>query len=133
MSRIKIFVILIVIGEGGSGGVFVLVVVDRVFMLEYLIYLVFLLEGFVLILWKDVIRVKEVVEVMKIIVKNLKDFNIIDDIIKEFRGGVYKNLFKIVEFMKKCLIDFLGELRKMDLDFLVNERYNKFRKMGNFY
>lgn len=133
LSRIKTPVISIVTGEGGSGGALALAVADRVFMLEHSIYSVLSPEGFASILWKDATRVKEAAEVMKITAKNLKDFNIIDDIIKEPRGGAHKNPLKTVEFMKKCLVDSLGELRKMDLNSLVNERYNKFRKMGNFY
>lgn len=61
MSDLKVFIIVIIIGEGGFGGVLVLVVVDKVWMLEYIVYFILSFEGFVFILWKDGIRIIEVV------------------------------------------------------------------------
>lgn len=87
MFDLKVLIILVIIGEGGSGGVLVLVVVDEVWMLEYMIYVVFLLEGFVFILWKDGSCVKEVVELMKIIVIELKELVIVDKVILEVMNG----------------------------------------------
>ena len=78
-------------------------------------------------------RAKEAAAVMKITAKDLKDFNIIDDVIKEPRGGAHKNPAKAAEGIKKSILDSLAELKEKDLDTLINERYNKFREMGNFY
>lgn len=84
-----VFVICIVIGEGGSGGVFGLGVGNYLYMLENFIYFVIFLEGVVVFLWKDFSFVKKVVEIMKIIVLDLKELGIIDYMIKEVKGGVY--------------------------------------------
>lgn len=133
LSRLKTSIISILTGEGGSGGALALAVADRVFMLEHSIYSVLSPEGFASILWKDASRVKEAASVMKITAKDLKEFNIIDDIIKEPRGGAHKNSTKTVENIKKIIASSLQELTGKELDDLVEERYNKFRKMGNFY
>lgn len=102
-------------------------------MLEHSIYAVLTPEGFASILWKDASRAKEAAAVMKITSKNLKDFNIIDGIIKEPRGGAHKNPVKTTEVLKKTIIDSLLELKEKDLNELIDNRYNKFRAMGNFY
>lgn len=94
MVGLMVFVICIVIGEGGSGGVLGFGVGDYIYMLENFIYFVIILEGVVVIFWKDVGKVKEVVEVMKIIVVDLKELGVIDEIILEVRGGVYCNILK---------------------------------------
>ncbi|OPJ65353.1 acetyl-CoA carboxylase carboxyltransferase subunit alpha [Clostridium chromiireducens] len=133
LSRLKTPIVSIVTGEGGSGGALALTVADRIFMMEHSIYSILSPEGFASILWKDASRAKEAAAVMKITAKNLKDFNIVDDIIKEPRGGAHKNPAKTVESVKKSIIDALAELRGKDLESLLNERYNKFRQIGNFY
>lgn len=83
---LKIFIIVIVLGEGGFGGVFVIGVGDYIMMFENVIYFILLFEGFVLILFKDSICVNEVVYLMKFIVEDLKLFGIIDEIILEGKG-----------------------------------------------
>ncbi|WP_297423440.1 acetyl-CoA carboxylase carboxyltransferase subunit alpha [Clostridium sp.] len=133
LSRLKTPIISFVTGEGGSGGALALTVADRIFMLEHSIYSILSPEGFASILWKDASRAKEAAAVMKITAKNLKDFNIIDDVIKEPRGGAHKNPAKIAENVKKSIVEALSELKGKDLDTLISERYNKFRNMGNFY
>jgi acetyl-CoA carboxylase carboxyl transferase subunit alpha len=133
LSRLKIPIISFVTGEGGSGGALALTVADKIFMLEHSIYSILSPEGFASILWKDASRAKEAAAVMKITAKNLKDFNIIDDVIKEPRGGAHKNPAKIAESIKKSILESLTELKEKDLDTLVSERYNKFRKIGDFY
>ena len=133
LSRLKTPIISIITGEGGSGGALALAVADRIFMLEHSVYSILTPEGFASILWKDASRAKEAAEVMKITGKNLKDFNIIDDVIKEPRGGAHKNPVKTAEGIRMSILDSLKELKEKDLDTLINERYNKFREMGNFY
>lgn len=132
LSRLKTPIISIITGEGGSGGALALAVADKIFMLEHSVYSILTPEGFASILWKDASRAKEAASVMKITAKNLKDFNIIDDVIKEPRGGAHKNPNKIAEGIKKAIQDYLTELRGKDLDTLINDRYDKFRKMGSF-
>lgn len=133
LSRLKTPIISILTGEGGSGGALALAVADKVFMLEHSIYSVLSPEGFASILWKDASRLKEAAEVMKITAKDLKEFNIIDEIIKEPRGGAHKNPIKTAEAIKRIVIDSLAELKEKDSKVLVEDRYDKFRKMGNFY
>ncbi|WP_271808431.1 acetyl-CoA carboxylase carboxyltransferase subunit alpha [Clostridium beijerinckii] len=133
LSRLKTPIISVVTGEGGSGGALALTVADKIFMLEHSIYAVLTPEGFASILWKDASRAKEAAAVMKITSKNLKDFNIIDGIIKEPRGGAHKNPAKTAEALKKTIVDSLLELKEKDLNELIDNRYNKFRAMGNFY
>lgn len=133
LSRLKTPIISILTGEGGSGGALALAVCDKVFMLEHSVYSILSPEGFASILWKDASRAKEAAAVMKITAKDLKDYEIIDDIIKEPRGGAHKNPVKTAEALKLSIMDSLKELKGKDLNALVEERYNKFRRMGNFY
>lgn len=133
LSRLKTPIMSVITGEGGSGGALALMVADKVCMLEHSIYSILSPEGFASILWKDESRVKEAADVMKITAKDLKEFEIIDEIIKEPRGGAHKNPQKTVEGIKASILDFLIKVEDKDLESLVNERYNKFRKMGNFY
>lgn len=133
LSRLKTPIISILAGEGGSGGALALAVADKIFMLEHSIYSVLSPEGFASILWKDASRAKEAAAVMKITSKDLKDFNVIDDIIREPRGGAHKNPIKAAESIKKTILVSLQELREKDLNTLIEDRYDKFRKMGNFY
>lgn len=133
LSRLQTPIISIVTGEGGSGGALALTVADKIYMLENSIYSVLSPEGFASILWKDANRAKEAAGVMKITAKDLKDFNIIDDIIKEPRGGAHKNPTKMLESIKKNILEALDEVKAKEISVLVNERYDKFRQMGNFF
>lgn len=132
MSRLKTVTLSIVIGEGGSGGALALGVADRVIMLENSIYSILSPEGFASILWKDASKAKEAAEVMKITAEDLKEFNIIDKIIKEPAGGAHKNLNKMAETLKENIINEIEILKKYPLDILLDKRYNKFRNMGVF-
>ncbi|MGL4774344.1 MAG: acetyl-CoA carboxylase carboxyltransferase subunit alpha [Clostridium sp.] len=133
MSRLKTPLISVVIGEGGSGGALALAVADKVLMLEHSIYSVLSPEGFASILWKDGSRAKEASEVMKITAQDLKEFKIIDRIIKEPYGGAHRNPLRMALMMKKVLIEEVKELLPISREELVNTRYKKFREMGNFY
>ncbi len=132
MSRLKTIALSIVIGEGGSGGALALGVADRVIMLENSIYSILSPEGFASILWKDASKAKEATEVMKITAEDLKEFNIIDKIIKEPAGGAHKNLNKMAETLKENIINEIEILKEYPLDILLDKRYNKFRNMGVF-
>ena len=133
LSRLKTPIISIVTGEGGSGGALALTVADKICMLEHSIYSILSPEGFASILWKDPSKAKEAAAVMKITANDLKDFNIVDSIIKEPRGGAHKNPIKMEECIRKAIIEALDEVGKKEIDVLVNERYEKFRKIGNFF
>lgn len=132
MSRLKTPVISIVIGEGGSGGALALGVADKIYMLENSIYSILSPEGFAAILWKDGSRAKEAAQIMKITSEDLKNFEIIDDIIKEPLGGAHKDINEVSKRIKEIIIKDLEELGNLELDQLLNRRYMKFRKMGKY-
>ena len=124
MSDLKVPIIAIIIGEGGSGGALALAVADRVWMLENSIYAVLSPEGFASILWKDGSRAMEAAELMKITSFELLDMKIVDKVISEV-GLSSKDLIKQV---KEQLRAELEELGKLPLEQLIEERYQRFRK-----
>lgn len=124
MSDLKVPIIAIIIGEGGSGGALALAVADRVWMLENSIYAVLSPEGFASILWKDGSRAMEAAELMKITSFELLDMKIVDKVISEV-GLSSKDLIKQV---KEQLQAELNELGKLPQDQLIEERYQHFRK-----
>lgn len=130
MSRLKTPIISLFMGEGGSGGALALAVGDRLLMLEHSIYSILSPEGFASILWKDGSRAKEAAEMMKITAQDLKEFKIIDRIIKEPHGGAHKNPLRMVNLIKKEIIEEIKVLKLKDINTLVEERYLKFRNIG---
>lgn len=132
MSALKTPIISLVIGEGGSGGALAFAVADEVWMLENSVYSVLSPEGFATILWKDSSRAKEAAEIMKITAKDLKNYGIIDKVIKEPAGGAHKDVNKMAAIIKKELIDSFSILKKQSMDELLQKRYDKFRGMGKY-
>lgn len=130
LSKLKTPIISVVIGEGGSGGALALTVADKILMLENAIYSILSPEGFASILWKDSKRVKEAANVMKITAQDLNEFGIIDKVVKEPRGGAHKNPQKQISFIKKELEISINEIKNMKIDDIINNRYDKFRKIG---
>ncbi|MGT2933880.1 acetyl-CoA carboxylase carboxyl transferase subunit alpha [Streptococcus catagoni] len=124
MSDLKVPIIAIIIGEGGSGGALALALADQVWMLENTIYAVLSPEGFASILWKDGTRATEAAELMKITARELYRMEVIDRIIPE--RGYFTS--EIVEEIKKSLFSTLTSLRELPLDELLEKRYNRFRK-----
>ena len=132
MAKLKVPVLVIVIGEGSSGGALAIAVGNKVIMLENAIYSILSPEGFASILWKDSSRAKEAAEKMKLTAQDLYDFEIIDKIIDE---PEFDNLdfTKIVsEKIKNEIIRFLNEMQGKSKEQIVEERYQKFRNMGKF-
>ena len=124
MSDLKVPIIAIISGEGGSGGALALAVADRVWMLENSIYAVLSPEGFASILWKDGTRAMEAAELMKITSYELLDMQVVDKVISEV-GLSSKELIKQVKEQLQAELDTLG---KLSLDQLIEERYQRFRK-----
>ena len=124
MSDLKVPIIAIIIGEGGSGGALALAVADRVWMLENSVYAVLSPEGFASILWKDGTRAMEAAELMKITSYELLDMQVVDKVISEV-GLSSKELIKQVKEQLQAELDELG---KLSLDQLIEERYQRFRK-----
>ena len=124
MSDLKVPIIAIIIGEGGSGGALALAVADRVWMLENSVYAVLSPEGFASILWKDGTRAMEAAELMKTTSYELLDMQVVDKVISEV-GLSSKELIKQVKEQLQAELDTLG---KLSLDQLIEERYQRFRK-----
>ncbi|MDF2615228.1 MAG: acetyl-CoA carboxylase carboxyltransferase subunit alpha [Clostridia bacterium] len=133
MARLRVPVISGIIGEGGSGGALALGVADKVFMQENTTYSILSPEGFASILWKDSNRAKEAAGIMKITARDLLEYGIIDDIVEEPVGGAHKDAAQAACTLKEYIVSMLDELSKKDCDKLVEERYERFRKYGEFY
>lgn len=132
MVSLRVPVISIVIGEGGSGGALALGVANKIFMLENSTYSVISPEGAASILWKDATLAKQAAEAMKITAPDLKEMGIIDGIIPEISGGAHKNVEKQALAMKDCIQDTLENLNKLSPDELIIDRYDKFKNIGQF-
>ena len=128
MSKIKVPIICIVIGEGSSGGALAIGVGDKIVMLENAIYSILSPEGFASILYKDASKAKEAAQNMKITAQDLKELGLIDDIIKEPKGGVQEDIEKVIKDLKIYIIKNIKQLQKLTKDELIKERYQKFRK-----
>ena len=131
LAELKVPVIAIVIGEGSSGGALALGVGNKVLMLENAIYSILSPEGYSSILWKDSSRVKEAAEKMKLTAKDLYDLKVIDKIVKE-NFDDNEAFEKICKNLKKEIVKSVSELQCKTEDEIVEERYQKFRKMGEF-
>ena len=124
MSDLKVSIIAIIIGEGGSGGALALAVADSVWMLENSIYAVLSPEGFASILWKDGSRAMEAAELMKITSHELLEMEVVDKVISE-RGLSAKELLARVKNELQAEIE---QLKQLSLEKLLEERYLRFRK-----
>lgn len=124
MSDLKVPIIAIIIGEGGSGGALALAVADKVWMLENTIYSILSPEGFATILWKDGSRAEEAAELMKITSSELLNMGIIDKIIPE--RGYFTS--EILEAVKTAIVDELKELSQLSTEDMIEARYQRFRK-----
>ena len=132
MSRLKVPIIVIVIGEGSSGGALAIGVGDKILMLENAIYSILSPEGYASILWKDSSKAKEAAEVMKMTAEDLLEFKVIDEIIKEPKAGAQEDVKKVSKAIKKKILETYAELKDIDKEELVLRRYNKFRNMGEY-
>lgn len=131
MASLKVPVICIVIGEGGSGGALALGVGNRIYMLENSTYSVISPEGAASILWRDAALAKQAAQSMQITAPDLKRLGIIDEIIPEVRGGAHKDVELQAEEIEKILIKSLKELHALSEEELVNDRYDKFKAIGD--
>ena len=132
MSSLKVPIICVVIGEGSSGGALAIGVGDKIAMLENAVYSVLSPEGFASILYKDSSKAKDAAENMKMTAKDLKEFKIIDDIIKEPEGGAQEDFEKLSNDVKKYLEKNIKKLKKLETVRLLEERYDKIRNFGKF-
>ena len=129
MSDLKVPVLSVVIGEGGSGGALALAVGNEVWMMENATYTILSPEGFASILWKDSRKAPEAAEVMKVTAAHLKELGIIERIIPEEYPASEENLPEIAEYMKIRMKQFLEKQTGKSGLQIAQERYERFRKM----
>ncbi|MFC4776382.1 acetyl-CoA carboxylase carboxyltransferase subunit alpha [Paenibacillus sp. GCM10023252] len=132
MAGFGVPIICVVIGEGGSGGALALGVGNRVLMLENAIYSVISPNGAASILWKDASKADLAAEAMKITAKDLLEFGVIEDIIPEPQGGAHRDMAMQAEHIKEAIWRHLEPLMNMTSEELIQDRYDKFRKIGEF-
>jgi acetyl-CoA carboxylase carboxyl transferase subunit alpha len=132
MAGLPVPIIVIVTGEGGSGGALALGIGDRILMLEHAIYSVISPEGCAAILWKDQARAADAASALRLTAKDLKNFNIIDEIIPEPPGGAHMDPGRMADLITDAIRRNLKPLRKLKPDALIHRRFKKFRAMGLF-
>jgi acetyl-CoA carboxylase carboxyl transferase subunit alpha len=132
MSRFTVPIIAVVIGEGGSGGALALGFANKIIMLENAIYSILSPEGYASIIWKDASKAPEAAEVMKVTAKDLAEFSIIDDIVKEPLGGAHFNPQKTYEETKNKIMSHYLSLSKLSRIELQYQRNSKVRNIGFF-
>ncbi len=132
MAHLQVPMIVVITGEGGSGGALAIGLGNKVFMLENAVYFVCTPEACGAILWKDRTKAPEAAKALCITASDLKKFEIIDTIIPEPVGGAHRNPNKTAENIKNTLKTCLIELAKLSPEEIINQRYEKYRKMGKF-
>lgn len=131
MSTLEVPVIAFIIGEGGSGGALALAVANKVYMLENSVYSILSPEGFASILWKDSTRAKEASECMKITSYDLQELDVIDGIVKEPKGDLSENPEFVYAQIRLILTEELAHFSKMNAKALQDQRYKRFRVLGD--
>ena len=131
-SRLRTPVVVVITGEGGSGGALAIAVGDRVLMMENAVYSVISPEGCAGILWRDGKKAPEAAEALKITATDLKRLGAVDEIVKEPKGGAQRDPAAAAEAVRKAVLKALGGLGG-DVDVLVEARYAKLRAYGNFF
>ena len=132
MFGLKVPIVSVIIGEGGSGGALGIGVADSVLMLENSVYSVISPEGCAAILYKDPSRVEEAANNLKLSSHSLLKIGLIDGIIDEALGGAHRGPEDTAFNLKKVVLEAVEELEKLPVDELVEKRYEKFRQMGVF-
>jgi acetyl-CoA carboxylase carboxyl transferase subunit alpha len=131
MSRLKVPILSIVIGEGGSGGALGIGVGDKLAMLEFSYYSVISPEGCAAILWRDGTKAAEAAEALKLTSKELLKLRVVDDVIAEPAGGAHRSLNETTYNLEIYITKTLNELKNIDVDTLLERRYNKITSIGS--
>jgi acetyl-CoA carboxylase carboxyl transferase subunit alpha len=137
MSMLRVPIVSVVIGEGGSGGALALSIADRLYMLYYSIYSVISPEGCAAILWKKdgevtTVEFAKAAETLKLTADDLKNLGIIDDIIPEPEGGAHRDPETAARNIKEKVMESFEELRRVPTEELLQQRYEKLRRIGRF-
>lgn len=133
MSRLGVPVVTVVIGEGGSGGALGLGIANRVYMLENAYYSVISPESCAAIIYRDSGRAAEAAQALRLTGRDLMRLGLIDGVVPEPDGGAHTDAGKAAEMVKKTIQSALAELAPLPRQALIDERYDKFRRMGNFF
>lgn len=132
MAMIKTPIIATIIGEGGSGGALGIGIADRVCILQHAYYSVISPEGCASILWRNSVKAPDAAEALKITGEHLLKFGIVDEVIAEPVGGAHRDVDNVVKRFRKILSKHIKELETLPEDKLIEQRYEKFRKIGEF-
>ena len=128
--NLRVPIISLIIGEGGSGGAIALASANKVLMLENAIYSVISPEGCATILWKDPKKMLDAAKAMKLSAKDLLKLKVIDEIIKEPAGGAHRDRDSILSNVRESIIKNLDYFNELSSEEIINERKNKFLKIG---
>lgn len=131
MSTLKVPIVVVVIGEGGSGGALALGIGDRLLMQEHSVFTVSSPEACASIIWKEANRAREAAEVLKLTAQDLHRLGVVDEVVPEPLGGVHRDPFQAVELLRESLFRNLDEICRMDREELLRQRYHKYRAIGN--
>jgi len=132
MADLPVPIISVVIGEGGSGGALAIGVCDRLVMLEYATYSVISPEGCASILWKSAEKAQVAAEAMKLTSSGLKTNKLVDDIVSEPLGGAHRDPVKTAEDLKGSIIGHLAELKQLEIEEMLAQRYTRLQEFGQF-
>lgn len=130
MISLKVPIISIVLGEGGSGGALGIGVSDEIWMFENSIYSILSPEGFASILYKNASYAKEAAVIMKLTANDLLNYKIIDKVIPEVEGGLHNDPNYSFQILKEALIQKISDLIKKDINQILKLRYQKYRRVG---
>ncbi|HVP10040.1 MAG TPA: acetyl-CoA carboxylase carboxyltransferase subunit alpha [Phycisphaerae bacterium] len=133
MSRLRVPILCVVIGEGGSGGALGIGVGDRVAMLEHAYYSVISPEGCAAILWKSAEFASTAAKALKFTARDLKRLRLIDEIIKEPLGGAHRDPAATAASVERFIVDTLRELKRTRIETIVRRRYKKWRDIGAYF
>ena len=132
MSRLKVPILSVIIGEGGSGGALGIAVADRVAMMQYAWYSVISPEGCAAILWKSGDAAQQAAESLKLTAADNLKLNTVDEVISEPLGGAHRDPATVTASIEKWIVQNLRELKRFKIDNLVNKRFTRMRKVGRY-
>ena len=132
MADLKVPIVSVVIGEGGSGGALAVAVCDRLLMLEYSTYSVISPEGCASILWKDADKARSAAEAMKLTSAELKQRQLVDEVVTEPLGGAHRDFDSMAEAIRTAVERHLDELASIGVDDLLDRRYQRIQSFGRY-
>lgn len=132
MARLKTPVVVVVVGEGGSGGALAIGVGDRILILEHSVYSVISPESCSSILWRETSRAEEAAKALKMTAQDLKGLGLVDRVIPEPPGGAHRNHEEMAQILRQALVETLEELKESPIPDLVEKRFQRYRSIWSF-